>query len=76
MCEFCKDILDNKDAFFVEHNVGILGNLSCIVGIDEDKSLYVNIALSEKDNDNNLLAVDVLKEKIKFCPMCGRKLED
>lgn len=74
MCKFCNvgpnDAIPNKPIFDKSMNTGFFGeirNVGAIQYIDNEYILYICIS-----SENGLIDD---KKYIKYCPMCGRKLE-
>lgn len=87
MCKFCsfkEDGMAESD-FTAIHDLGILGNLVGYCGIELDAnknfSLFVNVTIDNNRSDDlenfeNMVSTDVINQRIYYCPMCGRKLDE
>lgn len=75
MCDYCKN---EESSLSYKKDLGVF-QLKCL-DVDFDFSLFI-------DNDDMILTHDgvdgdfydgkeLLKEKIYYCPMCGRKLDE
>ena len=87
MCKYC-NITENgmaEDNFTAIHDLGIMGNLGAYCGIelnnDGDFRLAVSLIIDNNDSDDlenfeDMVGNMVINQRIYYCPICGRKLDE
>lgn len=70
-CKFCEWGEDNSYLFYRQKGVGALNAcLTCFIGSTE--TLFISADIGERGSEGELISTS---KKIKYCPMCGRKLQ-
>ncbi len=87
MCKYC-NIKENgmaEDDFTAVHDMGFMGTFVAYCGIelgnDGNFNLAVSMAIDNSDSDDldnfeGYVGNEVINQRIYYCPICGRKLDE
>lgn len=74
-CEFCTTNTDEREMIIeFDLNLGLIGTAKVYTFIDGEKESYINTTATIETSSDTSEDLGWVKRKIKYCPVCGRKL--